>query len=325
MNDTLKSIKEKAGPLLEQVAYIIGYGAGYDPLHVRPVFIKSKEELDKLVWNRFCIHNLSTYLPPLKNPQVLDPEEKIGVVVKGCDSRSILSLMQENAIDRDRLVILGVPCEGMIDLNKLEKRYDIHKTNKVELNKETIKISGEAGEETFDVKELLYDKCLLCEYPNPLIYDELVTVGGEEKGAEQASGGIFSLLSELEEMSLEEREAYWKKEFARCIRCNACRNVCPLCYCQNQCLLDSRTPHWVKERVDAESNRWYHLIRAFHLAGRCTECGECARVCPVQIPVNLLPMKMNMDLFELFGWRSGVKDDEKPPLMCFKMEEDKIE
>ncbi len=128
----------------------------------------------------------------------------------------------------------------------------------------------------------------------------------------------------MEQMSLAERAAFWENEFARCIRCKACRNVCPLCYCQNQCLLDTRVPKWAKERVDAGSNLWFHLIRAFHLAGRCTECGECARVCPVNIPVNLLPMKMNEELFELFGWRTGVSEDEKSPLMTFRLEEEKI-
>jgi L-lactate utilization protein LutB len=147
---------------------------------------------------------------------------------------------------------------------------------------------------------------------------------GEEREGE-AAGKTFEKVYQLEKMGLEENAAFWEGEFARCIRCNACRNVCPMCYCQNQCLLDSRKPNWTKERVDVQSNRWYHLVRSFHLAGRCTECGECARVCPMNIPINLLPMKMNRELFELFGWRSGVKEGEKPPLMNFQMEEEKIE
>jgi ferredoxin len=242
------------------------------------------------------------------------------VVLKGCDSRSVISLLQEGIINRERLTILGLPCQGMIDIVKLQKRFNIDKVNRVELDEETIMVYTDIIEESFDMSELLYDKCLVCEYPNTLIYDEFIG----EKRQDPPVGETFAQVSKLERMSLEERTAFWEKEFARCIRCNACRNVCPLCYCQNQCLLNTRVPHWTKERVDAQSNRWYHLIRAFHLAGRCTECGECARVCPMRIPINLLPMKMNQELFELFGWRSGIKEDEKPPFMCFKLEEEKI-
>jgi ferredoxin len=318
----VNELKEKVAQVLSRVTYVIGYGASVDPLHAAPMFIRRAEEVDRLQWNRFCIHNLATYLPPQKRPPgwLFEQNEKIGVLLKGCDSRSVVQLLQEGAISRDKLVILGLPCWGMIDITKLQQRIDIHKVNRVELDEQTIMVFTNTAEVSADVTELLYDKCLACEYPNTLIYDEFI---GEKR---EKPGGItpFAQVSQLEQMSLEERAAFWKEEFARCIRCNACRNVCPLCYCQNQCLLDTRVPHWARERVDAESNRWYHLIRAFHLAGRCTECAECARVCPMRIPVNLLPMKMNRELLELFGWRSGIKEDEKPPLMSFQLEEERI-
>lgn len=329
MSKILLALKQKVAETLPQVTYIIGYGTGFDPLHMTPLFIRKPEEINDLQWNRFCIHNLATYLPPQKRPPgwLFEPDEKIGVILKGCDSRSVMQLLGEDIIKRDKLVIIGIPCEGIIDVNKLRmhiddqlrRRIDIHKVSKVELDEKTINVFTDTAEVSFDIKELLHDKCLNCEYPNPLIYDELV---GEKK-EKHSDADTFAPLSDLERMSLEEREAFWEKEFSRCIRCNACRNVCPICYCQNQCLLDTRTPHWVKERVNPPNNQWYHLIRAFHLAGRCTECGECARVCPVNIPINLLPMKLNRELLELFNWRSGITN-EKSPLMSFKLEEESI-
>ena len=69
----------------------------------------------------------------------------------------------------------------------------------------------------------------------------------------------------------------------------------------------------------------FHLIHAIHLAGRCTECGECERACPMNIPLGKLKKKINMDMLELFDYVPGVKPDDKPPLFTFKVEEEKIE
>jgi len=38
-----------------------------------------------------------------------------------------------------------------------------------------------------------------------------------------------------------------------------------------------------------------------HLAGRCVNCGECTRVCPVAIPLHLITTKINLDMVENFG------------------------
>jgi formate dehydrogenase subunit beta len=319
LSDILKELKEKVAAILPELTYFIGYGTGVDPLHVVPVFIREAKDVEKLCWNHFCVNNPATYLPPQKH-HLLEPQSKIGVLLKGCDSRSVIQLLQEGIITREKLFILGLPCWGMIDVVKLGAKIDVYKVNRLELDEQTIMAFTNTSEISADISELLYDKCLGCEYPNTLIYDEFIG----EKRKDKPEIVPFAKISQLEKMSLAERAAFWQNEFARCIRCKACRNVCPMCYCQDQCLLDTRNPHWAREKVDVASNQWFHLIRAFHLAGRCTECGECARVCPVNIPINLLPMKMNQELFELFGWRSGIKQDEKPPLMSFKLEEEKI-
>ncbi len=322
MKDILAELKKKAAEILPEVSYFICYGSGFDLLHSAPLFVKDKGDIDRLVLNRFCIHNLTSYLPPQKWPPgwLLEPGEKIGLVLKGCDSRSVIHLLAEKAILRSRVIIIGLPCWGMIDVNKLRNRIDINRINRVEQDKESIMLFTDANEVSADIKDILYDKCINCQYPNTLISDHFIGAKKEPDKGVQPFGKVL----ELERMSLLERSAFWDKEFARCIRCKACRNVCPVCYCQNNCLLDTRVPHWIKERVDANSNRWYHLIRAFHLAGRCTECGECARVCPMRIPINLLAMKMNSELFELFGFRSGIDVNIKPPLMTFQLEEDKL-
>ncbi len=67
------------------------------------------------------------------------------------------------------------------------------------------------------------------------------------------------------------------------------------------------------------------MIHALHLAGRCVECGECERVCPMGIKVNLLKKKINSVMKDLFNYEPGVNAEEKPPMYTFNVEEKKIE
>ena len=59
----------------------------------------------------------------------------------------------------------------------------------------------------------------------------------------------------------------------------------------------------------------FHIIRAFHVAGRCTDCGECSRVCPQNIPLHLLNRKFIKDINEFYGtYQAGEDPGAKPPL-----------
>ena len=48
----------------------------------------------------------------------------------------------------------------------------------------------------------------------------------------------FAEVEKIETMSPEEKFAFFQKELSKCIRCNACRNVCPACSCR-KCVFDS--------------------------------------------------------------------------------------
>ena len=123
-------------------------------------------------------------------------------------------------------------------------------------------------------------------------------------------------------MSPEEKFAFFQAELSKCIRCNACRNVCPACSCR-KCVFDS-TKFDSAQKANATSfeEKMFHIIRAFHVAGRCTDCGECSRVCPQGIPLHLFNRKFIKDINELYGdFQAGADIDTKGPLTNFRLDD----
>jgi ferredoxin len=124
-------------------------------------------------------------------------------------------------------------------------------------------------------------------------------------------------IKRLTQMSVEERRAYFTKEFERCIKCYACRNSCPMCYCE-RCTMDVNRPQWVPVASHALGNLEYHLVRAMHLAGRCIQCGACGKACPVGIPVHLLTIFAEESVRQNFGQRAGANANLDYALSTFK-------
>ena len=139
-----------------------------------------------------------------------------------------------------------------------------------------------------------------------VIYDELLGVNDGDETVEKNTKR-FDKVSELEAMTPDQRFAFWQNELSRCIRCNACRNVCPACSCELSPLV------WGREAVDSPP---------FHVAGRCTDCGECSRVCPQNIPLHLLNRKYIKDINEIYGdYQAGEDLETRAPLNTFKTDD----
>jgi len=102
-----------------------------------------------------------------------------------------------------------------------------------------------------------------------------------------------------------------------CIRCYACRDACPLCYCPT-CFVDESRPQWVGKSIDPTDTMTFHILRAYHCAGRCTDCGACERACPVGIPMRQFTKKLNKDAEALFSWEAGLSPDQRPPLDVYR-------
>lgn len=115
------------------------------------------------------------------------------------------------------------------------------------------------------------------------------------------------LIARLKKMSPAERFAYWQQELSKCIRCYACRQACPMCYC-TRCTVEVNQPQWIPVQANVHGNMEWHILRAMHLAGRCVSCGECGRACPVGIPCHLLTMHLVDQVSNYFHVHAGTSD-----------------
>ena len=301
-----EKIKEIAGRLLKEctVQTVVGFRRGTMPMMNEPCFVTTPEAVDSLVWDSNCGINLANYLTNRK--------EKIAVVAKGCDSRNIVTHILENKIKRDQVHIIGVPCTGMIDKRKITGMVagEILEVCETE---ETIKVKTADAETLFDKAEVLQQNCALCIHRNPVIHDEMVA----EPVPEQTGIDRYADIREIDAMQTDEKWRFFDELLAPCIRCYACRNACPLCYCPT-CFVDESKPQWVGKGQDPIDVRTFHFLRAYHCAGRCTDCGACERACPVGINMRLLTRKLEMDCLEQFGWEAGLSLDQRPALDVYQ-------
>jgi ferredoxin len=294
-------LRHEAKALLEQgkVDWIIGFGLGSLKFTTTPLITNDKNDADRLVINPFIANNLANFLTGVKG--------RVGIVAKGCDSRSIVSLIQDNKVVRESVVILGVPCSGIIDLGKVERLVtkDRDELDDIIWEGDKVVIRVDGGKKEFPTTQALFDNCLACEFPTPQEYDILL---GEPKPAAPELAQSRKNIEKLEGMSPEERWEFWKNELSRCIRCYACRNVCPACFCQ-RCFVEETEPQWVLPMPRWQDNLIFQIVRNIHMAGRCTDCGECQRACPVNIPLRSLTREMYDLVDELFHFKAGMDKD----------------
>ncbi len=304
-NKISSQLIERAKALLAEgkVQRVIGWKKGLFDYDVTPAVFTTADDLDKnFVYNEYCGANVSKYLVKItreietkksttrmnntmakqRDPNAQDapiPQETVLVFLKPCDSYSFTQLLKENRITRDDVYAIGIPCDGMAD----------------------------------PVTKELSVKCASCKSKKHITYDELI---GEE--GDVIESNRFDMVEKLEKMNDTERYNFWRGELSRCIRCNACRNICPACTCE-KCVFDNNdlyTSQKVAENSFEEN--LFHIIRAWHVAGRCTDCGECSRVCPQSIPLHLLNRKFIKDINEIYGpYQAGSDLETKPPMLTF--------
>ena len=256
-----ENLHRRAAELFQagEIAELIGWGAGRFQNQTSPLFINSADQVGNLVFNEYCVNTLAKYA--LAELSLLGSDGgKLAICVRGCDSRGVNRMIKDNQISRDRVYLLGIPCRGMKD----------RKTD-----------------------EMLF-KCVNCTHRNPVVYDELLCESVEENQPDR-----FDAVRKFEAMDRAKRAEYFEQVYSRCIRCYACREVCPVCTCK-ECFVDQHEVGWQGKQNNVLENRFYNLTRVFHIGDRCVECGECERACPMNLPLMSFNRKMVKDLEELF-------------------------
>ena len=308
MEDQLKDIAVK---LLKDgsVDMLIGYESGTLPLRSSPCVIRNAQQADKLVWNINCGNNLASYLLPVVKA---NPEKKIGILAKGCDSRSIVGLIKERQIQREQIFVIGVSCSGILDRRRLETDLNGAEILEAHLDSDTLTLKSEMGEAQVRVADYIHSACSTCQHKVPPLYD--ILIGAQDIEAE---ANPYEQVGAMESQSADERWEYFVSEMSKCIRCYACRGACPFCYC-NQCFIDQNQPQWFGKTTELSDTIIFHMVRAFHVAGRCVNCGACARACPMGVDLMSLTKKIEKDMNELYGYVAGMDVEELAPFTTFK-------
>jgi coenzyme F420-reducing hydrogenase beta subunit len=318
-----EDIRAKARELLAagDAEVVIGFEDGTLPLTARPVLVKDAAAADRLLWNRYCTPGLARYvleyIRDRRKSRDYDAAKakKVAVVAKPCDARALVVYMQENQLSRDDVYIIGINCAGpMVDRGRVYADVGAYNVRDARVEGDKIIVTTTDGEtKSLPLVAYLDASCAACARLEPPAAD--VTFG--ETAAATPVTDPFARVREQEGRDRDERWAWLEGELGRCIRCYACRQVCPVCYCE-ECFAEQRNPAWIGAATATEDLIAFHLVRTFHTAGRCLECGECERACPMNIELRVLTAKLVKDVKEKYGFEAGVAADVAPPLSTYK-------
>lgn len=250
---------------------VIGYTIDPFQKHAIPAIIHNSTDTQQLVWNDTCVHNLTILLKTL-NKEPITP----AIIAKGCDVRTIIVLLQEEQIIRENIIIIGMDCAGIKDT---------------------------AGN--------VLIKCTNCKDHRPSTYDYLIENPSTSVTELNTKSPVSTPFHTVASLPRNQRLSFWKQQAQKCIRCYACREICPLCYCP-ECFTDHNLPQYIPATPSLKGNFAWLLLRAFDVAGRCTGCMECDRACPQHIPLHLLNMKLANDITTLFQYEPGESPLTKP-------------
>jgi formate dehydrogenase (coenzyme F420) beta subunit len=323
--DNIENIlREEARKLLgdKKVDVLVGYEKGTVPLIAAPCFITDAAEVDRLVWNSECIQNLAKFAHDIitqhkESQKRVKPEDRkkkiVGIVARGCTTRSLVIHLQEKQYDRDDLVIMGVPCTGYVDKKKVAALLNDEDIIEASVIGDSLSVRTAGSEKKLALKDVLADNCITCRFNDPVVCDVMIGVKAPAMNAD----GEYLKVEEFEKLSAEERWTFFTKEMAKCIRCAACRQACPSCYCRI-CFAEQSQPQWVGISEESTDTQVFQIMRMFHMVGRCVDCGTCNAVCPMGVDLRKFLKKLDKDALELFNHRAGIKIEEPAPLATFR-------
>lgn len=322
MTGLADEFRKQAEDLLSsgRVRYILGYERAFDGTGVRPAVFLPGDSLERVVLDARSGAGLVSYvfLETRENPAEEGP---VGVVVKGCDVRAVERLVADHRVPRDRIVLLGVPCPGVIDPDRLVQA-GLSGVRSVTAEPDAfVVVTGDDQVHRLDRGEFLMERCKSCSEHNPRDVDVML---GEPVAMDDSDGPDYGPVADLEDAGDDERYAFWEEQLGRCIRCYACRNACPACTCRT-CVFDQAEPNWLSESMNLSEQVAFHFTRAWHVAGRCVDCWECQRVCPMGIPLMLLNHKLMKDVGDMFSVERPFVPREREPLGAYASDDPDFE
>ena len=305
-----------------KVDVVVAWTAGDDFPRARETAIWKDRAglLQKIVWSPFCAGSTVTYLK--KNRAAL-AGKKVAVVVKDCDFQALNVLLQEHFLQRENLVIIGARCDGLADADIFQKPQGNDAAISSDADGVHVGKDGRRWEESG------FTACLTCSYDH-MKPDHVIGEYGRKKAKTE-----WRHLSRVLSQPPDKRREHYSGIFEKCIRCYACREVCPVCACV-ECAIDPgeraitpRTPPgdkacapvWASRERHLSENAVYLTTRAMHMAGRCVRCGWCERACPVGLPLMEILDLTNDAVGRIFGYEAG-KDPSAPPFLASYSESD---
>ncbi|MEW6243638.1 MAG: 4Fe-4S dicluster domain-containing protein [Bacillota bacterium] len=289
MNDLREQLREAVASAFSQgrVRSFVCLEKGFYPFASIPAILHSGSEADRV--------QLGLSDAPLLAKYLLDAPKPAGIVVRQCDALGVSRLIRDRRVKREDLYIVSVSCPGVVDTAKIP--VSPYQITALENAGDALLVHTALGRTELPWASVLLDRCLSCVSGSASPDADVVLEGEKEKLPAPVD---YSGIDKVEHMTPDERYAMWEKEFAKCIRCFACRNACPACSCR-KCSLDLAEPEWLSPAVTLPEQFMFHFTRAYHVAGRCVGCGECERACPVGLPLMKLNRKFTRDIETLFG------------------------
>nr|MDO8087105.1 4Fe-4S dicluster domain-containing protein [Candidatus Sigynarchaeum springense]MDO8116218.1 4Fe-4S dicluster domain-containing protein [Candidatus Sigynarchaeota archaeon] len=313
-------LRTVASELLKEkkVDLIIGYSKGTIPQRSSPYIARNPADTSNFIWNNLGYTNLAKYLLAKRKKKVDNKEVdlKIGVVAKGCVGRAINQLIVEKQVTRENVVIIGIPCNGMIDLNRIYEAVGTKEILDIALVGDDIVVKGRGFEKKLPFNENINTLCKACKIKTPPITDVLIGESNNLPIDEK-----FQDVIAFEKMPANEKRDHVQQLLHDCIKCGSCRQACPFCYCK-LCFVDQNKPVWFNKTFDMNDILVFHLIRSIHLAGRCVSCGACYGACPIGINLNELTRKLEKLSKARFDYVPGMDLKTPPPMMAFKLDDD---